>query len=34
MERDLEQKLIQRDFALEVKQVEKQERTLTFPFSS
>jgi len=34
MERDLEQKLVQRDFALEVKQVEKQERTLTFPFSS
>ena len=34
MERDLEPKLVQRDFALEVKQVEKQERTLTFPFSS
>ena len=30
----LKQKLIQRDFSLEVKQVEKEERTLTFPFSS
>ena len=34
MERDLEQNLVQRDFKLEVREVEKEDRTLEFPFSS
>ena len=34
MERDLEQTLVQRDFKLEVREVEKEDRTLEFPFSS
>tara|TARA_Y100001963_G_scaffold52755_1_gene73932 strand:+ start:2569 stop:4407 length:1839 start_codon:yes stop_codon:yes gene_type:complete len=34
MERDLEKNLIQRDFKLEVREVEKEDRTLEFPFSS
>ena len=34
MERDLEQSLVQRDFKLEVREVEKEDRTLEFPFSS
>ena len=34
MERDFEKKLVQRDFSLEVREVEKEERTITFPFSS
>ena len=32
--RDLEKHLVQRDFALEVREVEKEDRTLEFPFSS
>ena len=32
--RDLENTLIQRDFKLEVREVEKEDRTLEFPFSS
>ena len=32
--RDLEKNLAQRDFALEVREVEKEDRTLEFPFSS
>ena len=34
MERDLEKKLVQRDFNLEIREVEKEDRTLEFPFSS
>ena len=34
MERDFEEKLVQRDFPLEVREVEKEDRTLEFPFSS
>lgn len=34
MERDLEQKLIQRDLKLEVREVEKEDRTIEFSFSS
>ena len=32
--RDYEEKSLQRDFTLEIKQVEKQDRTIEFPFSS
>jgi HK97 family phage major capsid protein/HK97 family phage prohead protease len=32
--RDLEKTLVQRDFKLEVREVEKEDRTLEFPFSS
>ena len=32
--RDLEKSLAQRDFQLEVREVEKEDRTLEFPFSS
>jgi len=34
MERDLEQKLVQRDLKLEVREVEKEDRTIEFSFSS
>lgn len=32
--RDYEEKSLQRDFTLEIKQVEKEDRTIEFPFSS
>ena len=32
--RDYEKNLVQRDFNLEVREVEKEDRTLEFPFSS
>ena len=32
--RDFEEKSLQRDFTLELKQVEKEDRTIEFPFSS
>ena len=32
--RDFEEKSLQRDFTLEIKQVEKEDRTIEFPFSS
>ena len=34
MERDLEQNLVQRDLKLEVREVEKEDRTIEFSFSS
>jgi len=34
MKRDFENQLVQRGFALDVREVEKEDRTLEFPFSS